>query len=296
MAAAPGRTMNSFLLLYLFFFFFFFSLETLTVLADDDVALFSHLNSSILKQGDSLANNGSTLTLQVDCDLVLRDTNNMIIWNSGSVARAIDCIFWINRYGVAVVSDTEGVPLWTTGSPARRGSYALLLRPDGTLRIYGPSLWSFKSIANSSGSDGTVSNHRLASSSFDSSGYIMYSSDDFIYRPTGGALLKNGNYTLVLETTCTMHIRGASEVEAASSREERRGLQATAPTCKAQLSSDGELTAYRLLFPEEGSLQDVWLRTWGSDFTKKTPESIAALVDGGSAGELLIYPMKQTLA
>ncbi|URD88665.1 hypothetical protein MUK42_28436 [Musa troglodytarum] len=224
----------------------------------------------------------------------------MIIWNSGSVARPVDCIFWINRYGVAVVSDSEGIPLWTTGSPAPRGSYALLLRPDGKLRIYGPSLWSFKSIANSSGSGGggggTVSDRRVASSSFDSSGYIMYSSDDFIYGPTGGALLNKGNYTLVLENTCTLHIRGTSEAEAASSTEERRGLQSTAPTCKAQLSSDGELTAYRLLFPEQGGLQDVWLRTWGSDFTKKTAESIAALVDSGSAGELLIYPMKQTMA
>ncbi|WOK97350.1 hypothetical protein Cni_G06058 [Canna indica] len=290
MARAP-----TLLLLLLFFFF----LHALAVLGE--VALFSHIKST-LSRGESLSNNGSTLTLQSDCDLVLRNANNMIVWNSGSVDNGVDCIFWVGKYGVAIVSDVDGSPLWTTGSPSPRGNYAIILRPDGTLRMYGPSIWTFLGSSSSNGSstdtDASVSDQLTVASapSIDSSGHIMYSSEEFIDRPSVGVLLKRGNFSLVVETACKIHIRHNHDLEAAASCTEGEVKGSAAPTCKSQLTTDGQLAAYKRIFPDDGGLDDVWLRTWGSDYTIVTKESVAALIDRGATGELLIYPTKQTLA
>ncbi|WOK97352.1 hypothetical protein Cni_G06060 [Canna indica] len=283
--------------LLLFFFFFYTHALAVLAAAGNEVALFSHVKS-ILKRGESLSNNGSSLTLETDCDLVLRDANKMILWNSGSVDKGVECIFWVGKYGVAIVSDVDGSPLWTTGSPGPPGNYAILLRPDGKLRLYGPSIWTFERSASSAS---VVAEQRLVEAkppSFDSSGYVMYSSEEFIYEPAVGVMLKHGNYSLVLETSCTIHIRRnnyQSSAEFPVAEQRPRAFRAVAPPCKTQLTTDGQLEAYKLLYLGAGGLDDVWLRSWGSNFTVLAKESIAALVDRGKSGELLIYPMKETI-
>ncbi|WOL20469.1 hypothetical protein Cni_G29274 [Canna indica] len=74
-------------------------------------------SSSILKRGESLSNNGSTLNLETDCNLILRDANKMILWNSDSVEMGVECIFWVGKYSIALVSDVDGSSLWITDSP-----------------------------------------------------------------------------------------------------------------------------------------------------------------------------------
>ncbi|XP_039145741.1 mannose-specific lectin 1-like [Dioscorea cayenensis subsp. rotundata] len=89
-------------------------------------------------------------------------------------------------------------PLWSSGIMSQVGYYALVLRYDGTLRIYGPQLWS----AGSSSAQLTAGIVGWTWTKTTES--VLYSGD---VAPIGTTIV-NGNNELTLLDDCNLHWGG----------------------------------------------------------------------------------------
>lgn len=108
------------------------------VIADD---------SNILLTGEVLANDGqltykdTSFIIQDDCNLVLYNNRNG--FQSNTHAAGVNCTLTLNDVGQLIINSFDGSPVWTsTFPPNKKGKYAAVLRPDGQVVVYGPSLWS----------------------------------------------------------------------------------------------------------------------------------------------------------
>ncbi|CAL9167621.1 unnamed protein product [Musa hybrid cultivar] len=101
------------------------------------------LTGDVLGPDDELSYLDTTLTMQLDCNLVLYHYKGTPAFDSGTYDRGlVNCSVALNEHGQFVISDPNGNTIWVSGSPGRKGTYAAVLQPDKQVGIYGPVVWS----------------------------------------------------------------------------------------------------------------------------------------------------------
>lgn len=98
-------------------------------------------SDQILDTGYSISSVGLTLTMQSDCDLVLRDRNGRVLWNSNTRYHAPNCYLYLTYEGVLEIKSGNTV-IWYSDRYGVRDYYILTLMPQGVAVVYGGAgLW-----------------------------------------------------------------------------------------------------------------------------------------------------------
>lgn len=98
-------------------------------------------SNEILDTGYSISSVGLTLTMQNDCDLVLKDQNDQVLWNSNTRRRERNCYLYLTYEGVLEIKSGNRV-IWYSHRCGIRDDYILVLMPQGIAVVYGGAgLW-----------------------------------------------------------------------------------------------------------------------------------------------------------
>ncbi|RRT84198.1 hypothetical protein B296_00003929 [Ensete ventricosum] len=163
--------------------------------------------SNVLYSGESLMHGQHlgykqySLVMQEDCNLVVYDNGNPT-WASGTWHKGVNChlqlqsdgeliIFGYNRYTRIGPSQ-----VWRSNSRSSSGSYALVLRYDGSIHVYGPERWS----APRTTGGGAGAPRSTWSTTTDA---VLYTND---VAPIGATIV-NGGYELALQDNCNLALR-----------------------------------------------------------------------------------------
>ncbi|CAL9104326.1 unnamed protein product [Musa textilis] len=152
-----------------------------------------------LTHGQHLRYEQYSLVMQEDCNLVVYNNGNPT-WASGTWHKGINCylqlqfdgeliVFGYNRYTRAGPSE-----LWRSGSKSASGTYALVLRYDGSLHVYGPARWSVPRITGGAGARAPRSTWPATTDA------VLYTND---VAPIGATIV-NGVYELALQDDCNL--------------------------------------------------------------------------------------------
>lgn len=107
----------------------------------------SCMANNILYSGDTL-NPGQqltwrdyTLTMQMDCNLVLYDSGRAI-WASGTNGKGSNCILSMQWDGNLVVYGDGNNPLWASNTVGNQATYVCILQRDRNVVVYGSAIWA----------------------------------------------------------------------------------------------------------------------------------------------------------
>lgn len=210
-------------------------LQTLLLLFSIQLAFLicSGLGSNFMIGGDVLTAGGQnltymeySLTLQSDCNLVLKNGSTRV-WETMTGGYSAECYVTLDLNGkLAVWHPRFRYPLWSSGIMSQVGYYALVLRYDGTLRIYGPQLWS----AGSSSAQLTAGIVGWTWTKTTES--VLYSGD---VAPIGTTIV-NGNNELTLLDDCNLVLNGDGATKWQTGVTDR-----TMHDCYVNLEANGEL-------------------------------------------------------
>ncbi|KAJ0987826.1 hypothetical protein J5N97_006182 [Dioscorea zingiberensis] len=99
------------------------------------------VTGDVLRAGESLTYKSYNLTLQSDCNLVLKNGTTSI-WETMTGGYGSGCMLSLDWIGKLTLRTGYGYAIWTSSIVSQVGTYCLVLRYDGTLHIYGPQLWT----------------------------------------------------------------------------------------------------------------------------------------------------------
>ncbi|KAJ0987830.1 hypothetical protein J5N97_006186 [Dioscorea zingiberensis] len=154
------------------------------------------IGGDVLTAGESLTYKSYNLTLQSDCNLVLKNGTTSI-WETMTGGYGSGCYLTLDLNGKLSVWTRYGYAVWTSRTVSQVGTYCLVLRYDGTLHIYGPRLWtSPSSLAlplNTTTGAGLLGWPKTTDS-------VLYSGD---VAPIG-TTIANGNNELTLLDDCNL--------------------------------------------------------------------------------------------
>ena len=162
-------------------------------------ALYSALGGGTLDTDERLVYGEYTLIMQGDCNLVLYKSGGIPIWHTNTYLKNTRCHLTLHSNGELVVYGYIGGQnrrLWGSGVTSTEGSYALVLKFDGSLHVYGPILWSNPSQIGSE-SDSLINNTSSVTRTFDST---LWSGDVAPIGPT----IECNEYKLELLQSCNL--------------------------------------------------------------------------------------------
>lgn len=174
--------------------FFFFLLPFLLPLSTT-IAVNILLSGNILHTGSHLSTRNAMFGLDNDCDLALIYNQNPR-FQSNTKLRGINCSLILTDSGQLLIRSSDGSTIWSSSPPGKTGHYAALLRPDGHVAVYGPSIWSTKTT-----SVGTEYSNSPGARN------IMFSSQ-VIYEDSK---LENGKHVLAMKDDCNLELVKATE-------------------------------------------------------------------------------------
>ncbi|XP_039145763.1 mannose-specific lectin 2-like [Dioscorea cayenensis subsp. rotundata] len=171
-----------------------FSIQ-LAVLISSGLASNFMITGVYLTEGQNLTYKEYNLTMQSDCNLVLKN-GSTVIWETMTGGYGRGCYLTLSQNGKLYLYTRYGYAIWNSRTESQYGTYALVLRYDGTLRIYGPKIWT----ANSSSAQplsttgtGLVNWAKVTDS-------VLYSGD---VAPIGTTIV-NGGSVLTLQNDCNL--------------------------------------------------------------------------------------------
>lgn len=174
--------------------------QTLVIAGDSNVLL----TGDVLTTDGQLSYGNTAFIIQDDCNLVLYNNTNG--FQSNTHSNGLNCTLTLNDHGQLIItSSADGSTVWTSGSPSpKKGNYAAVLRPDGQVAVYGPSVWSTpepsssspKDIVYESELDGNIPMVRN----------LLFSSQTLY----NGASLATRDYSLVMQEDCNLKLRKAN--------------------------------------------------------------------------------------
>ncbi|KAK8936147.1 hypothetical protein KSP39_PZI013477 [Platanthera zijinensis] len=99
-----------------------------------------------LLSGKSLTSGEYSLSMQEDCNLVLR-RGNKVTWESDTAGRGTACFLYLQTNGLLIIYPNKGGGGWiwksqTVPSSAGGGRFVFVLQPDGTAVVFGTPVWS----------------------------------------------------------------------------------------------------------------------------------------------------------
>ncbi|KAJ0973167.1 hypothetical protein J5N97_021126 [Dioscorea zingiberensis] len=151
------------------------------------------ITGDVLTAGQSLTYKTYNLTLQSDCNLVLRN-DTTTIWQTMTGDYGSGCFLTLDSNGKLTLWTGYEYAIWTSGKESQVGTYCLVLRYDGTLHVYGPQLWT----SNSSSATAGVAAGMLGCPKITDS--VLYSGD---VAPIGTTIV-NGDNELTLQYDCNL--------------------------------------------------------------------------------------------
>nr|XP_009408736.2 PREDICTED: mannose-specific lectin 3-like [Musa acuminata subsp. malaccensis] len=222
-------------------------------------------SSESLMHGQHLRYKQYSLVMQEDCNLVAYDNGNPT-WASGTWHKGINCylqlqsdgeliIFGYNRY--TRVGPSE---LWRSNAKSSPGSYALVLRYDGSLHVYGPARWSVPRLTGGAGAPGSTWPATTDA--------VLYTND---VAPIGVTIV-NGVYELALQDNCNLALRNTGDDGVLWQTGTSNGLH----DCFVTLEPNGEL---KIKYMGGETL-------WTSGVASDSGEYVLAL---GPRGQLVVY-------
>ncbi|XP_020276429.1 mannose-specific lectin-like [Asparagus officinalis] len=114
----------------------------------DSNVLFSDVGGGKLATGQRLTYRDYHLVMQSDCNLVAYNKDRPI-WNTGTWGRGQNCYLILQSDGQLVLYGQVlpfkwwiATEIWRTNQKGTEGVYALVLNYDGSVHVYGPTLWS----------------------------------------------------------------------------------------------------------------------------------------------------------
>lgn len=147
-----------------------------------------------LLAGESLVYKEYTLIMQGDCNLaVYRKGTRYPIWSSNTSFKSVNCYASLSDTGLLTIANPSGLVVWTSVASSSAGTYALVLRYDGSLYVYGPTWWK----ANTTTAGSKATRPELTKWKADS---VMWTND---VAPIG-TTIANGAHELVLEESCNL--------------------------------------------------------------------------------------------
>ncbi|XP_039145754.1 mannose-specific lectin CEA-like [Dioscorea cayenensis subsp. rotundata] len=169
----------------------------LAVLISPGLASNSMITGGYLTEGQNLTYREYTLTMQSDCNLVLKN-GSTVIWETMTGGYGQGCYLTLSQNGKLYLYARYGMysyAIWNSRTESQYGTYALVLRYDGTLRIYGPNIWTASSSsAQPLSTTGTgLVNCKVTDS-------VLYSGD---VAPIGTTIVNGGN-VLTLQYDCNL--------------------------------------------------------------------------------------------
>ncbi|KAK8955365.1 hypothetical protein KSP40_PGU022209 [Platanthera guangdongensis] len=103
-----------------------------------------------LLSGKSLTSGEYSLSMQEDCNLVLRRGNN-VTWESDTAGRGSECFLYLQTNGLLIINSNtgEGSRIWKseTVRSSAGGRFVFVLQPDGSAVVFGTPVWSTASTA-----------------------------------------------------------------------------------------------------------------------------------------------------
>ncbi|KAH7657021.1 alpha-D-mannose-specific plant lectins domain-containing protein [Dioscorea alata] len=174
-----------------------FSIQ-LAVLISSGLASNFMITGGYLTEGQNLTYKEYSLTLQSDCNLVLKN-GSTVIWQTMTGRYGQGCYLSLNQNGKLILFSRYGSyshAIWNSRRESQYGFYALVLRYDGTLGIYGPKIWTASSSSAqplSTTGTGLVNWAKVTDS-------VIYSGD---VAPIGTTIV-NGGSVLTLQNDCNL--------------------------------------------------------------------------------------------
>ncbi|KAJ0973145.1 hypothetical protein J5N97_021104 [Dioscorea zingiberensis] len=183
------------------------------------------ITGDVLTAGQSLTYTTYNLTLQSDCNLVLRN-DTTTIWQTMTGDYGSRCFLTLDSNGELTLWTRYGYPIWTSGKESQVGTYCLVLRYDGTLHVYGPQLWiSDSSSATTAGAAGMLGCPKITDS-------VLYSGD---VAPIGTTIV-NGDNELRLQDDCNLVLTSKGDTKWETGATEHTNLH----DCFVNLEANGE--------------------------------------------------------
>lgn len=182
------------------------TLLTITPALCSSNALYSDLGNGLGK-GQSLAYRDYTLTLQPDCNLVLYN-GSTAIWHTNTAQKGPICILFLQPNGELLLFGRNGREVvWRSGITSTVGSYALVVKYDGTLQVYGPSIWS---VPDTNANVQLITAERSSSTGDEAvpdglTDSTLWTGDI----ATMGPIVSNGDYRLTLDEKCNLTLSNA---------------------------------------------------------------------------------------
>ncbi|XP_010931185.1 mannose-specific lectin 3-like [Elaeis guineensis] len=107
---------------------------------------------NVLGTGDVLTTDSqlsyldNSFVMQGDCNLVLYNYKGNG-FQSNTHGEGVNCTLTLNDHGQFIIKSADGSTVWTTPPGPKKGNYSAVLRPDGEVVIYGPTVWSTPNFA-----------------------------------------------------------------------------------------------------------------------------------------------------
>lgn len=184
----------------------------------------------MLTTDGQLSYGDTSFIIQDDCNLVLY--NNANGFQSNTHGAGVNCTLTLDDHGqLTIKSGADGSTVWTSPAPnAKKGSYAAVLRPDGQVVVYGPSLWSTPKLSSTNTKDmyeseltGIIPMVRN----------VLFSSQTLY----NGAALATRDYSLTMTDDCNLAL-----TKAGSGVVWQSGTAGKGQHCYVRLDHRGQLT------------------------------------------------------
>ncbi|XP_020571163.1 mannose-specific lectin 3-like [Phalaenopsis equestris] len=154
------------------------------------------LTGDILRSNTQLSARNAALKLHNDCNLAIYNPTLHFQSNTRNLL-STNCTLTLTHRGQLLIQTPNRSPIWSSSPPNHIGLYAALLRPDGHLSIYGPSIWSTPRLASPAPTNHspTISRNHIFSSQ------VLYDNSKLV----------SGEYSLVMTNDCSLELVRASE-------------------------------------------------------------------------------------
>ncbi|PKA63109.1 Mannose-specific lectin 3 [Apostasia shenzhenica] len=216
------------------------------------------ITGDVLTTDSQLSYAGNVFVIQDDCNLVLYNKGSG--FESNTHGFGTNCTLTVTNRGQLLIRAGGGFTVWTSPATGKPGTYAAVLRPDGQVSIYGPSVWSIPPLR--SGAASTDVGEELATlppvRNLLFSGQTLY--DD--------SKLASRDYTLAVTDDCNLEFRKASVGVVWESKTKGKGKH-----CFLRLDHRGELAV----------VDDGYRVVWSSGKTAAEGEYVLAVQINGQA-------------
>ncbi|XP_072997916.1 mannose-specific lectin 3-like [Typha latifolia] len=120
------------------FLLVFASLLSLSIANENNVLI----TGEVLGTDSQLSYLGAVFVMQGDCNLVLY--NSGVGFQSDTHGDGVNCTLTLDDHGQLIIKSSDNTVVWTSVPRAntKKGSYAAVVRPDGAVAVYGPTVWS----------------------------------------------------------------------------------------------------------------------------------------------------------